>query len=203
RCFTLLHLDIRIEYTCFLENLIEHVPNLEQLSIEFQFSLKFDSLWKSNFEILKQSNENWLNKIPKLRCFSLKTSINDNEEFIYLKWLLNNLNYIEKLEIHLKNYKIHETESNNIWKSFIDANFVRQYCLPDRIINLIDFNFYICSQYELSFNDIEKRINSFNNHPFFLDHQWINVKCLYDPIVSCQHLFSDFTNSSQFSYQLM
>ncbi|CAF0874292.1 unnamed protein product [Rotaria sp. Silwood1] len=203
RCCALRRLDIRIEYACFLENLIEHVPNLEQLSIEFQFSLKFDSLWKTNFEILEQSNENWLNKIPKLRCFSLKTSIDSNEEFIYLKWLLNNLNYVEKLEIHLKNYEIHETESNNIWKSFIDANFVRQYCLPDRIINLIDFNFYICSQYELSCNDIEKRINSFNNHPFFLERQWTNVKFLYDPIVSFQHLFSDFTNSSQFSYHLM
>ncbi|CAF2946329.1 unnamed protein product [Rotaria sp. Silwood2] len=62
RCFNLRRLDIRIKYTCFLKNLIEHVPNLEQLSIQFKFSLKFDILWKTNFEILEQSNENWLNK---------------------------------------------------------------------------------------------------------------------------------------------
>ncbi|CAF3103736.1 unnamed protein product [Rotaria sp. Silwood2] len=114
RCFNLRRLDIRIKYTCFLENLIEHVPNLEQLSIQFKFSLKFDILWKTNFEILEQSNENWLNKIPKLRYFSLKTSIDNTEEFIYLKWLLHNFNYVEKLEIHLYNYNIHKTESDNI-----------------------------------------------------------------------------------------
>ncbi|CAF4759565.1 unnamed protein product, partial [Rotaria magnacalcarata] len=181
-----------------LENLIERVPNLERLSVHFQSSLNFDSLWKTNPDRLEQSNENWFNKIPKLRCFSLNISIDNNREFTYLKWLLNNANYVEKLEIHLKNYERQKTESSNIWKSFIDANFVRQYCLPDKIINLVDFNFYICSQYELSTDDIETTINSFNNHPFFLDRQWTNVKCLYDPIISFQHLFSEFRNSSKF-----
>ena len=137
--------------------------------------------------------------MPKLRCFSLKSSIDNNEQYIYLKWLLNNLNYVEKLEIHLMNDKIQKMQSDNIWKSFIDANFVRQYCLPDKTINLIDFNFYICSQYELSFNDIEETMNSFKNHPVFLDHQWTKVKCLYDPIASVQHVFSFYTNSSHCS----
>ncbi|CAF1555057.1 unnamed protein product [Rotaria magnacalcarata] len=199
RCFTLRHLDVRMACTCLLENLIERVPNLERLSVHFQSSLDFDSLWRTNPDILEQSNENWFNKIPKLRCFSLNISIDNNREFTYLKWLLNNVDYVEKLEIHLKNYERQKTESSNIWKSFIDANFVRQYCLPDKMINLIDFNFYICSQYELSTDDIETTINSFNNHPFFLDRQWTNVKCLYDPIISFQHLFSDFRNSSKFS----
>ncbi|CAM4795683.1 unnamed protein product [Rotaria magnacalcarata] len=198
RCFTLRHLDVRMACTCLLENLIERVPNLERLSVHFQSSLNFDSLWKTNPDRLEQSNENWFNKIPKLRCFSLNISIDNNREFTYLKWLLNNANYVEKLEIHLKNYERQKTESSNIWKSFIDANFVRQYCLPDKIINLVDFNFYICSQYELSTDDIETTINSFNNHPFFLDRQWTNVKCLYDPIISFQHLFSEFRNSSKF-----
>ncbi|CAF3645100.1 unnamed protein product [Rotaria socialis] len=198
RCFTLRHLDVRIACTCLLENLIERVPNLERLSVHFHSSLDFDSLWETNPDRLEQSNENWFNKIPKLRCFSLNISIHNNREFTYLKWLLNNVNYVEKLEIHLKNYERQKTESSNIWKSFIDANFVRQYCLPDKIINLVDFNFYICSQYELSTDDIETTINSFNNHPFFLDRQWTNVKCLYDPTISFQHLFSEFGNSSKF-----
>jgi hypothetical protein len=64
-CMTLRHLFIRLKHTCFLENLIEHVPNLEQMSTQFHYSLNFDSLWKSNVEILKQSNENWFNKVRK------------------------------------------------------------------------------------------------------------------------------------------
>ncbi|CAF1326804.1 unnamed protein product [Rotaria magnacalcarata] len=159
RCFTLWHLDVRMACTCLLENLIERVPNLERLSVHFQSSLNFDSLWETNPDRLEQSNENWFSKIPKLRCFSLNISIDNNREFTYLKWLLNNVNYVEKLEIHRKNYERQKTESSNIWKSFIDANFVRQYYLPDKIINLIDFNFYICSQYELSTDDIETTIN--------------------------------------------
>jgi hypothetical protein len=120
-----------------------------------------------------------------------------------LKWLLNNLNYVEKLQVHLKSDNIIETRSKNIWKSFIDADFIRQYCLPDMITNLIDFNFYICTQCQLSINDIEKIINSFKIHSFFIEHQWTNVKCLFDPIMSCQHLFSSFTNTLQFSNNFM
>ncbi len=124
-------------------------------------------------------------------------------EFVYLKWLLNNINYVKKLRLHLRNDKLKETRCQNIWKSLIDANFIRQYCLPDIIPNLIDFDFYICSQCQLPFNDIEKQTNSFKIHPFFLDHQWTNVKYLFDPIMSSQHIFSCFTNSSQFSHNLM
>ena len=62
-CFTLRRLYIRIKYACFIENLIEHVPNLERLSVQFQFSLEFDSLRKLNIEIMKPSTENWLNKV--------------------------------------------------------------------------------------------------------------------------------------------
>ncbi|CAF1494230.1 unnamed protein product [Rotaria sp. Silwood1] len=76
---------------------MEYVPNLEQISVEFDSSLEFDTLWKSNIEVLRQSNENWFNKIPKLQGFSLKTFIDDDLEFIYLKWLLNDLNYVKKL----------------------------------------------------------------------------------------------------------
>jgi len=63
---TLRRLFIRLTYTCFLENLIEHVPNLEELSVQFEYSLKFDSLWKLNIETSNQSNENWFNKVRRI-----------------------------------------------------------------------------------------------------------------------------------------
>ncbi|CAF3145658.1 unnamed protein product [Rotaria socialis] len=173
------------------------------MSVQFHTTLRFDLSWKSNVEIMKQSNGNWLNKLPKLRYFSLKTFIDDDWEFIYLKWLLNNLNYVEKLQLHLKNDRLDERKSQEIWKSLIDANFIRQNCLPDRIKNLSNFDFYICSQRQLPFNDIEKITNSFKNHSFFLDHQWTNVNCFIDPIMLSHHIFSCFTNNFRFSHNLI
>ncbi|CAF4236636.1 unnamed protein product [Rotaria sp. Silwood2] len=202
-CMTLRYLYIRLNQTCFLENLIEHVPNLEQLSVEFHYLLKFGSFDKSNAEMLKSSNENWFNRLPKLRWFSLKTYISDDVEFIYLKWLLNKLNYVEKLQVHLRNNRLIERECQNVWKSVIDASFIRQYCLPDKILNLIHFDFYVCSQCQLSLNDIEKITNSFKIHSFFISYQWTNVKCLFDPIMSCQHLFSSFSNTLKLSNYLI
>jgi len=120
-----------------------------------------------------------------------------------LKWLLNNLNYIEKLQVHLRNNKLMERKYQKIWRSVISANFIRQYCLPDRIINLIYFDFYVCSECQLSLNDIEKIINSFKIHSFFISHQWTNVKCLFDPITSCQHLLSSFSDTQQLSNNRM
>jgi hypothetical protein len=55
RCVALRHLHIRLNQTCFLENLIEYVPNLEQLSVEFDSSLGSYASWKSN--------EKWFNKV--------------------------------------------------------------------------------------------------------------------------------------------
>ncbi|CAF2106113.1 unnamed protein product, partial [Rotaria magnacalcarata] len=202
-CLTLRRLYIRIGNSWFLENIISQIPNLEQMSVQFHTTLRFDLSWKSNVEIMKQSNGNWLNKLPKLRYFSLKTFIDDDWEFIYLKWLLNNLNYVEKLQLHLKNDRLDERKSQEIWKSLIDANFIRQNCLPDRIKNLSNFDFYICSQRQLLFNDIEKITNSFKNHSFFLDHQWTNVNCFIDPIMLSQHIFSCFTNTFRFSHNFI
>ncbi|CAF3870306.1 unnamed protein product, partial [Rotaria sordida] len=157
---TLRRLHIRLNYARFLESLIEYIPNLEQISVEFIGSLQIDTLWKSNIEALKQSNENWFNKVSKLQCLSLKSFIDDDLEFIYLKWILNNLNYVKKLQVHIKSCKLDDRKCQNIWKCLIDANFIRQYCLPDRIPNLIDFNFYISSQCQLSYdannNDFDK-----------------------------------------------
>ncbi|CAF4024654.1 unnamed protein product, partial [Rotaria sordida] len=197
-CVTLRYLYIRINQIRFLEDLIEHVPNLEKLSVELDCSLGSFASWrKSNVEILKQSKTNWFNKIQKLKYFSLKTFIYEDYEFIYLKWLLNNLNYIEKLQLHIKHDILNERICHNIMKSLIDANFIRQYCLPDLIPNLIYFNFYIYWKCQLSFNDIEIIKNSFKIHPFFISYQWTDVTCLFDPIIECQHLFSSFNNTVQ------
>ena len=65
-CMTLRCLHIRLNHTRFLENLIEHVPNLEQMSVEFHYALKFGSFDKSNVEKLTQSNKDWFNKVRKL-----------------------------------------------------------------------------------------------------------------------------------------
>ena len=112
-----------------------------------------------------------------------------------MKWLLNNVNYVENLEVCLRGYKEVQRDLAKIWRCPIDANFVCQYCLPDTIPNLIHFNFYIGSLCQSAVDDIEERIKSFRNHPVFHNHQWINVKCLFDPIRLYQHLFSDFPNS--------
>ena len=64
-CLTLHRLHIRLKYACFLENLLEHVPNLEQLTVQFHTSLIFDLLCRSNVERLKQSYENWFSKVRK------------------------------------------------------------------------------------------------------------------------------------------
>ncbi|CAF1145748.1 unnamed protein product [Rotaria sordida] len=67
-CLTLRRLYIRIENSWFLENLIEHIPNLEQMSVQFHTTLKFDLSWRSNVEIMKQSNGNWFNKVIMKSC---------------------------------------------------------------------------------------------------------------------------------------
>ena len=68
-CMTLHHLHIRLISTCFFHNLIEHVPNLEQMSVHFNCSLSSysDVLTTSNIESLSQSKENWFNKVRKTK----------------------------------------------------------------------------------------------------------------------------------------
>ncbi|CAF3793008.1 unnamed protein product [Rotaria sp. Silwood1] len=61
-CITLRRLFIHLEYACFLEHLIEYVPNLEQLSIHFRNSLIDKYRLDSNIQIPKLSNGNWFNK---------------------------------------------------------------------------------------------------------------------------------------------
>ena len=80
-CLTLRRLYLRIRYIRFLQDLINHVPNLEQLSVEFEISLIFDLSWKANFEIMKRSNENWCNKVR--RKYTLSVSF---EKFFHIKY---------------------------------------------------------------------------------------------------------------------
>ncbi|CAF4199326.1 unnamed protein product [Rotaria magnacalcarata] len=192
-CMTLSRLYIRIKCTYFLEHLIEHIPALERLSVEFNKTLNIQPRSVSLIEKLCQSNGNWYNKVPNLRYFALKSFILNDLEFVYLKWLLNNLNHVQKLKLRLGNEKRYRTDQI-IWKSFIDANFVQQYCLPDIIDNIINFDFYISSPCQLLPIDAEKVVSSFQYHPLFINRQWTNIKYFYDPIRSYQHLFSTNIN---------
>ncbi|CAF2739271.1 unnamed protein product [Rotaria sp. Silwood2] len=72
----------------------------------------------------------------------------------------------------------------------VDANFIRQYCLPDIITNIKSFHFYIISQCQLLSNNIEKIINSFKIDQFFISRQLTNVTCFTDRIMSYQYLSS-------------
>ncbi|CAF4211715.1 unnamed protein product [Rotaria magnacalcarata] len=131
--------------------------------------------------------------VPNLRYFALKSFILNDLEFVYLKWLLNNLNHVQKLKLHLGNEKLYRTDQI-IWKSIIDANFVQQYCLPDIIDNIINFDFYISSPCQLLPIDAEEVISSFQYHSLFINRQWTNIKYFYDPIRSYQPLFSTNIN---------
>ena len=65
-CLTLRYLHIHIQYTCFLDHLIGHVPNLERLIVRFRHSLKFPTQSNSNTEKLTTSNESWFNKVRQI-----------------------------------------------------------------------------------------------------------------------------------------
>jgi hypothetical protein len=69
----------------------------------------------------------------------------------------------------------------------VDGNFLDKYCMPDILINLINFDFYIVSKCKLLFeNDIQRIIDSFKTHRF----HWENIQCFFDPVMSYQHLSS-------------
>jgi hypothetical protein len=68
-CMTLRRLYIRLSETQVFESLIEHVPNLEYMSVEFDSSLNSYALSKLHIELLRQSNKNWFNKVNKIRFY--------------------------------------------------------------------------------------------------------------------------------------
>ena len=77
-----------------------------------------------------------------------------------------------------------------IWQSRIDANFIRQYCLPDIIDNLSDFDFYISSSCQLSLNGVADIIESFQVNSFYINRRWTDVKCVYEWNSSRQYIYS-------------
>ncbi|CAF3420896.1 unnamed protein product [Rotaria socialis] len=196
-CLSLRYLHIHLIYTCFLEHIIECIPALEQMSVNFKSSMNMEPRSTTDIETLIKSNGTWFDKLPKLESFSLKTLICDALQFAYLKWLLNNVNYIRKLKIRLGGNEV-SNETTTIWNLLVDANFIRQYCMPDICKNLTNFDFYIAFKCELLSVNTEKIINSFKIHPFFIDRQWTNVTCFFDPILSYQHLSSSIVNQLQF-----
>lgn len=129
----------------------------------------------------------------------LKSLVWDDKDFAYLKWLLNKINFIQKLKVVLKN----DASNGGRCKSFeslpVDASCIREYCLPHSVPNLVDFQFYIGFKRSLSkfsMNEIELIQDSFKTHRFFVERQWIHVKCLFDPIRYCQYIYSSFNNNN-------
>ncbi len=62
-CLTLRRLQIHLDYTCFLEDLIEHVPNLEQLLVYCQQLQRHYIYSNSCVHGSIPSNGNWFNKV--------------------------------------------------------------------------------------------------------------------------------------------
>jgi len=62
---TLRLLYIRLHQTCFFEHLIEYVPNLEEMSVEFDYTMGPYTLTTLDIERSRQLNENWFNKVRK------------------------------------------------------------------------------------------------------------------------------------------
>lgn len=125
-----------------------------------------------------------------MNYFTLKTIIASDIELDYLKWILNNLNHIEKLKVHLQINPMFSFENSTVKVHVVDANFIRQYCLPDIITNIKIFHFYIKSPCQFISNIIEKIINSFKVDQFFISRQLTNVTCFNDSIMSYQYLSS-------------
>ncbi|CAF4995354.1 unnamed protein product, partial [Rotaria sp. Silwood1] len=197
-CMSLRYLHIHLIYGFLFEHIIEHVPNLEILSVQFRNCLVREWSFGSKIETFVPTNVNWYNKMSKLKCFALESAIDDYLQLVYLKWILNNINYIDKLKVDL--YIKNLMNVNEV----INAKSLRKYCMPDILINLIDFDFYIILKCRLLFpNDIQKIIDSFETDNFFSDHHWTNIKCFFDPIFSCQHISSTGIIKSKFFHGIM
>ena len=65
-CITLRYLHIRISYACFLEHLIEYVPNLKCLSVCLQRGWGRNDPLEPTFGTLEKSDVIWSNKVKKL-----------------------------------------------------------------------------------------------------------------------------------------
>ncbi|CAF3363564.1 unnamed protein product [Rotaria sp. Silwood2] len=187
-CITLRYLHINIIFGCFIEHVIEYLPNLEILSVAFRNSISTDFLHKMNMTQFVTMVSNWNDKVPKLKSFTLKGKILYDSQLIYLKSILNNVDHVEKLKLYVDIDLTYEKDSMKK-NCVIDANFISQYLMPDISKNLVNFNFNIVSKCQLlSSYDIKMVEESFKTHQFFLHHHYINIKCFFDRIMSYQHI---------------
>ncbi|CAF1326319.1 unnamed protein product [Rotaria sordida] len=125
-CMTLRYLHIHLNLTCFLEQLIERVPNLERLSVYLPVLWDKDSPSGPPIKRFVQSNEAWSNKVKKLKYLIVKCMIYYDFQLYYLKWILDNLSHVRKVKLRLE---IDGTGKKDpvINESLVDANFVRSY----------------------------------------------------------------------------
>jgi hypothetical protein len=65
-----------------------------------------------------------------MNYFTLKTLLHNDLQFTYLKWVLNNFNHVQKLKLHLQIDALY-TKDTLIKGDFVDANFIRNYFMPD------------------------------------------------------------------------
>ena len=70
-CLTLRRLYIRLTEILFIENLVERLPNLEEMLVECPLPLGFNSLRVLNLPTLRKSNENWFNKVNEISFISV------------------------------------------------------------------------------------------------------------------------------------
>jgi hypothetical protein len=68
-CATLRRLHIRLCELHFIENLVERLPNLEEMSVECHWRSGLDPLRELNLRTLRKSNENWFNKVNEIRFY--------------------------------------------------------------------------------------------------------------------------------------
>ncbi|CAF4889946.1 unnamed protein product, partial [Rotaria sp. Silwood1] len=186
-------------------------------------SLQLD-ITKLSYEIHQSLNSHSYVSINKISnefpsyCITLRHLYIHLNHICFLEHLIEYVSNLEQLSVHFHNSLIDKYYRNSninilklsnkiglinryIWKSVIDANFIRQYCLPDQIINLKYFYFYICAKRQSSLNNISEIINSFKINSFFISHQWTNVQCFYDENTSKQHIFS--SNLKKFQHSIL
>ncbi len=62
-CTTLRHLDIHLNDADFLEDIIERIPNVEQLSVDLKQLQRYRNPTDSELQSLILPNGNWFNKV--------------------------------------------------------------------------------------------------------------------------------------------
>ena len=113
----------------------------------------------------------------------MKSILVDQSELMYLKSILERMNYICELKVRLY------TEENISYHNLINEKFVHQYCMPDVNVILIIFDCYLISKCHYYYrHSLEDILHSFQENLLLFDRFWKNIRCYYDPIFFCQHL---------------